>query len=386
MKRPLFLFVTLLITAPLRAEPDTTAAFTLVDLYGLIAETHPVVRQANLYRDAADAELRQARGFFDPKLEAAFDRKEFKDKSYYNLWDSYLKVPVWVGGVDLYAGVERGVGDPGLNAGDDFVSDQRETPVAGLAYAGVSVPLGQGMFIDARRAAVRQAQVYQRMADADRLKMINKILWSATKDYYDWFQATQQYRYLTESLAFTDTLYEATKTRVEFGEQAPIDSVEAKINLQDRRLRAQQALLDIQNARNTLSNHLWNERGEPVVLDAALRPEDFALVGVPPTLLDSLLAFAETRHPSLVNLEGEIEQLQIEQRLARERLKPTLDVKFNLLSAATSREEVQNNLNYAFLQNNYKVGVDFSFPLFLRKERGKLQLVGVKAQQTTFAR
>ncbi|MBO9637075.1 MAG: TolC family protein, partial [Siphonobacter aquaeclarae] len=35
-----------------------------------------------------------------------------------------------------------------------------------------------------------------------------------------------------------------------------------------------------------------------------------------------------------------------------------------------------------WLTNNYKVGAEFSFPLFLRKERGKLQQVRIKQNMT----
>jgi outer membrane protein TolC len=38
--------------------------------------------------------------------------------------------------------------------------------------------------------------------------------------------------------------------------------------------------------------------------------------------------------------------------------------------------------NYQF--NDYKIGLDFYFPLFLRKERGNLKLAKFKVQETTF--
>lgn len=39
--------------------------------------------------------------------------------------------------------------------------------------------------------------------------------------------------------------------------------------------------------------------------------------------------------------------------------------------------------NYQF--NDYKVGLDFNFPLFLRKERGGLKLAKFKIQESEFA-
>ena len=45
----------------------------------MVKTFHPVVRQARLKADLGDAELLKARGGFDPKIEANYDRKDFKD-------------------------------------------------------------------------------------------------------------------------------------------------------------------------------------------------------------------------------------------------------------------------------------------------------------------
>ncbi|SDK31211.1 Outer membrane protein TolC [Catalinimonas alkaloidigena] len=365
----------LVLTLPAARAQDSTIQFTLQDLYGLMRETHPVVRQAELYQDIADAEVRQARGNFDPKAIASYQRKEFGEKTYYNNWNSYLKVPVWPGGIELQAGYERAIGS--------YVNDETQTPAAGLAYAGVVVPLGQGMFLDQRRATLRQAQIYQTMAAAERQKLLNKIFWSATKDYYDWFLAVRQVELLQESIGLAQALYEATRERARFGDLAPIDTVEAKINLQSRQLQWQQAQLAVQNARNLLSTYLWDEGGQPVVLDGALRPDAFRRESYTAVLLDSLLDVAQRQHPELLKLSGKVDQLQIDQRWSREQLKPKLDLKLNLLSATP---HVGDDLSYAFFSNNYRVGVDFSFPLFLRKERGKLQAVTAKVKQAGWER
>ena len=47
----------------------------------MVKTYHPVVKQARLISDQGAAELLQARGVFDPKIEAGYDRKNFKDIS-----------------------------------------------------------------------------------------------------------------------------------------------------------------------------------------------------------------------------------------------------------------------------------------------------------------
>jgi outer membrane protein TolC len=88
-------------------------------------------------------------------------------------------------------------------------------------------------------------------------------------------------------------------------------------------------------------------------------------------------------HPELRKLNFKINQLEVEQRFRRDLLKPNIRVDYNLLSATPVQA---SNVDMAFLRNNYKVGANFSFPLFLRKERGKLQQTIIKLEQNTFER
>ena len=53
-------------------------------------------------------------------------------------------------------------------------------------------------------------------------------------------------------------------------------------------------------------------------------------------------------------------------------------------------DKIYIHLIFLFLKSNYqfkdyKVGLNFSFPLFLRKERGNLKLAKLKVQETIFA-
>ena len=94
---------------------------------------------------------------------------------------------------------------------------------------------------------------------------------------------------------------------------------------------------------------------------------------------DELLNELELNHPKLRSLTAKIEGLAIDRRLKRNKLLPKLDLQYNFLN---QEAEQVNTLNTA----NYKVGVNFSFPLFLRKERGEVQLAKYKLQDATFER
>jgi outer membrane protein TolC len=68
--------------------------------------------------------------------------------------------------------------------------------------------------------------------------------------------------------------------------------------------------------------------------------------------------------------------LEVERKLKANSLLPKVDVGYHYLS----EPNYWNDTNF----NNYKVGVNFSYPLFLRKERGGLQLAKFKIQDTQY--
>lgn len=352
-----------------RPPADTAHVFTLLDLAELVFTHHPVVKQAQLLSEVGRAQVLEARGGFDPKLGAGFDRKLFGGTDYYNNWANELKLPIWPGGIDLKLGYDRMVGT--------YVNPEHRTPQDGLAVAGLSVPLGQGLLIDARRNTLRQARWLQTAAEADRVKLINEVWLDAQKAYWNWYYSYQQRLLIEEGVALAETRFQGISRRALLGDQAPIDSVEAQITVQDRIVQMQQQLVEQQNNFLLLSNYLWNKDGQPVELPAYAVPQRPPMPVVDSAEFFRLRELASNRHPTLLKLDAKVRQLSIEERYRRELLKPTLNVSGYLLSRGDFyRAEVPSY--YAFGRDNYKLGVDFAFPLFLRKERGKLQQARLK--------
>ena len=352
----------------LSEQQDSLSGISLDMLYKVIIKNHPVVKQAGLLTEQAKQELLFARGFFEPKIEVSFDEKNFQDKDYYNLWNNVLKVPVWFN-TDLKLGFEQNSGQ--------YLNDENRMPEDGLIYGGISVPIGQGLIIDKRRTVLRQAQLMTEIANAEKIKLINKILLQATKDYWNWYLAYHNLRLYEEAVNLADTRYRAIKNNIDLGEYAPIDSVEAKIILQNRNIERRQALLAFQNTGLILSNHLWSDDAIPLQLSENAFPtikEDLLLEDFSQQEIDELLLLAENNHPELIKLEIKQKQLELEQRLNRENLKPVLNLNYNFLNSAGS----QVNRNGQFFTNDYKLGVEFAFPVFLRKERAKLEQTNLK--------
>ena len=360
--------------------PDNV--FSLNDFTQLMLANHPIVKQAALLSDEARQEVLQARGSFDPKLASAFDRKEFGNPDdpkslYYNKWANELKVPIWWGGTDLKVTYDRFVGQA--------VNPEVRTANSGLLGVGLSVPIGQGLFIDARRATLKQSQLMVSIAEAERVKQINKIWASGVKEYWNWYLAYRQVVLIREGYELAETRFRAVSQRALLGDVAAIDSVEAKITAQDREVQLEQALVALQSARLMLSTYLWDQAEQPLELPERAVPQ-LAEVGlISESLFQQLLIQARDQHPELLKLNSKIQQLAIEKRFRQELLKPQVNLTGSLLSQpALGGVPVSDYYNFSW--NNYKVGVDFLFPLFLRKERGKLKQVEIKARQTVLER
>ena len=137
--KPFFLF--LLCWSLLGFSVSAQTEFSFEDFKSLVLKNHPTVKQADLNPRDAETEIMQAKGQFDPKLSSTLDRKALGGTEYYNRWENALKIPVWTG-TDLKLGYENRTGKKLL---------PEESPE--LLVAGITVPIGQGLIIDARQRA-----------------------------------------------------------------------------------------------------------------------------------------------------------------------------------------------------------------------------------------
>jgi len=369
--KKLILMVFVLNLTIIKSFSQKTEVFSFLDFQEIILKNHPVIKQANLYLDDAKAEIMQARGQFDPKLATTFDRKALDGKDYYNRFESTLKVPIY-SGIDIKEGYEQ-------NRGSRLFPEES----AGLIFSGVSVPLGQGLLIDARRNTLLQARLLNNIAQTKRQKIINKFIFSAAKDYWEWYLSYQKLKLNQEAYQMAEDRFKLISERTKIGEIASIDSVEAAITVQDRQVILEQSKLEFQNGALAISNYLWNQSEQALELDANFFPQTINPMAIERQKVDDILGNLEQNHPEIAKIILKQKQLQIEEKFRIEMLKPKFDVNFNLLRVPAGYQK-EGSVASGFLLNNHKFGVNFEMPILLRKERGKLQSVRIKQLQTTF--
>ncbi|MFD2246287.1 TolC family protein [Pontibacter ruber] len=355
-------------------QSDTLQVLTMHELYRRVLANHPVTAQAALFSEQADQELRMARGRLDPVLSTKYSEKEYGGKEYYSYWDNSLRLPLWFG-PELKLGYERNQGQ--------YINPEYTTPADGLSYAGISIPLGQGLLTDERRATIRQAQLLPRMAEADRLKLVNKLLLEVAKDYWDWLYYYNEVQLYREALELANIRAKAVNERARQGDLAAIDTVEARTEALNRQVLLSQALQEYNNSKLRVERHLWGEDNQPLMLPTTAAPSTNGTEIAPLSQeqLQELLAQAKLNHPELIKLDLKGQQLEVERRFAADKLKPKLNLEYNLLQEDfyLNREALQT----PYMRENYKLGVSFSQPIFLRQERGKLQLTKLKQQENS---
>ncbi|WP_405251652.1 TolC family protein [Dokdonia sp. Asnod3-C12] len=339
---------------------------------GYVKQHHPLIKQAELVLSTGEANLLKARGGFDPKIEVDYDRKKFKDTEYFDQLNATFKIPTWYG-IELKGSFEENTGE--------FLNPNLTVPEDGLYSAGVSFALAQGLLINERMATLKKARFFEQQTIADRDLLVNNLIYEASLAYFDWVETENEKVIYDTFLKNATTRLDAVTRSVAEGDKASIDITEARITAQTRRLDLEAASLNAQKARLVASNFLWID-GIPLEIQETVYPEKPELSVLDASLL--LVGITDTsvflnNHPKLKSLDAKIDGLEVDRFLKKNKLLPKVNLQYNFLSPDADRLD-------GFNTANYKAFLDVSFPIFLRKERGDLNLAKLKVQDAEFER
>jgi outer membrane protein TolC len=320
---------------------------------------HPLAKTADLNLMIREFNTLTARGGFDPQAEVDFNRKMFEDKSYFQHLDAGLSGFILPGGIGYQAGYE-------LNSGL-FLNPEQRNPQNGLFYAGVNVPLLQGMITDERRTALRQAKALQESGEEERRLALNELLFNAYIKYLYWSAYHELETLYLKQVELTKERLENIRNAVSAGDRAAIDTADARAMLANWEMGlAETRTLKIKYAYQIIAD-LWNDDGTPQngsELPVPARVDDTFFPSEELTLFES---------PVIRVAELKTEVMRLEKRLKAEYIKPKLNLKYNFLYG---NPQVNNAFPVFF--ENYKAGINFSMPLLLRAERGAYKAADAK--------
>lgn len=356
------------IVRPIKAQENI---LTYDQFMSWVQQNHPISKQADLFMEFGKQELRKARGEFDPFLFGSLDEKQFKETEYYNKREAGVLVPT-VGGIEFQGVVEQNRGT--------YLNSENSITENGLYAVGAAVNIGNGLFIDKRRAALRQAKIFNLASEEERRQGLNLLYFDAAVAYWNWAGAFADLEVNEEGLQLAQIRFEAIKGSFELGDLPAIDTVEAFTQVLSRKIKLQKAGIVFFSSTQELNVFLWDAEESPIDLDPLVIPENLAN-NLPQELDKELFSQAIIRHPELRLLDYDLDYLDVERRYKAEQLKPKVKLKYNFLTETFGGFE-----QAGFLENNYKFGIQVTTPLLLRKERGDLGLTRTKIRDVNYKR
>lgn len=367
MTRLLILF--LLLSFFGRAQELDSTRLKYSDFMQIVMEHHPIARQAKLQSERGSAQLNVARGAFDPKLDGSISQKYFDDKQYYSHIHSGLKIPTWFG-LSAQAGYE-------LNDGV-YLNPSSRVPDDGLWYAGLSLSVLNGLLIDERRAELKQAKIYSQSADIEGKLILNQLIYDASEAYWSWFSAYHKMKIYENAVQNASFRFESVVNSALLGDRPYIDTVEAKIQLQDRQIGFNQSRTEFLNKKKLLEVFLWQEGFIPLELKDETLPEEQG--DIPNSELNPSLSLISDsiiqNHPEMLLYQNKLDMKAVDLQLKRQGILPDVQLKYNLL-----RDAGDANILAGVSPSNYNWGLSLSYPIFTRKERGTIRLANIELEQ-----
>ncbi|MCX8081168.1 MAG: TolC family protein [Bacteroidia bacterium] len=329
---------------------------------------HPIVQKIALTRPALKNSVRLARGQFDPSILSQFDEKNFNEKQYFSKWYHELKVPTQFG-VDFKGSIDANSGI--------FLNNEDFTDDGTMLSLGVEVPAGRNLFFNERRLALQQAKVLQNAGFAIQNQFLNIFLKNLGTDFAEWLFSFRKLKLYTDAYKLAKERYEFMLQRIQYGDEAPIDSTEMSIQIQFIAARLADTKAEYALKKAKMNTYLWNADEKPlemnenmypaIGMDAVKKIHDSIYITDPLKILQN--------NPELIATQAELKTLELATRYAKFQLLPDVYIGYSILNTWSDPLPVWN-----YRENNKWNGYLY-FPLLLRKERAKIQLNKIKERE-----
>ena len=366
------IILTVLLSCMSASAQDSLKVISAQQVMEIVKQFHPVARQADIFIEKSKAEVTAARGMFDPYLQNSTAQKTFGGLDYYYYNRPEISIPTWFG-IEVSAGLE-------------YLSGNRTNPEETRGetnYLGISMPVGKGLLMDKRRAALQTAKIFRTASIVEKRNILNNLLFEAMTSYWSWVQQYQVYNILTNAVAVNEKRLELVKTGFLLGERPAIDTTEALTQLQNFELLKSQAWLDFRNSGLELSVFLWTDAARPYNLPTAIIPADdlqsssIATVTTPD--LNNLLEAAKKNHPELIIYDYKLDALGVEKRLKFQELLPSVNLRYNQLGKGY---DLLKTASLPLFDNSFRYGLSLGIPLRLSQGRGEYRIAKLKITET----
>lgn len=292
-------------------------------------KNHPSVLAAIERMRAGEEAVTGARGAFDAKIVSDY-RRQTKGDYRTTVSRSFLVKPLRFANSKIYAGSEQisnpdGKLSPVYNTGNPGTTGQ----AGNYSVLGFQLSLWKNLMIGPERAALKNAKYDAKMARGQRQLTELDIGRLSQLAYWDWVTAKKVKEVYEKLLENGEERNEYLVARNKKGDIAQILVTENEQYVASRKGSLQAAKERFLRAEYALSLFYRNEQAEPIIPDPAESFEDYPenLTAQLENLdLNSDIDQLMQKRPDLKNLALRVEKTEVDLDLARQDLKPQVDV------------------------------------------------------------
>ncbi len=337
-----------------------TQKLSLMKVLESIDTHYPQVKIARLEVIKASGAFVNAKGQFDPSLEAS-TRSQPAGGYINNYGDTQLTIPTLYNGVKLFAGYRNGEGNWPIYY-QNYLTNS-----GGEYRAGLSLPLLRDRLIDKERTGLLSSAQLMLMKEQDAEAIKIKIYQEAIKAYWQWVEAGLQLNTFRQLLHLAQKRQHAIEQQASLGDLPKLAISENLQQIVQREQLLNQGQMIFEQAGVNLSLYFRDPKGNPRVPEIGSLP-DLTSTSYP---IDASL----TEHPGIKKLNHYATIMRLKRNQARNELLPQLD--------ATAYTFKQNGTGGypLMIPQAAMVGVSFKFPLLQRQAKGNLIQVESELRQ-----
>jgi cobalt-zinc-cadmium efflux system outer membrane protein len=331
-----------------------------------VNRSFPLLLAIQEQRAIAAATVLSAEGAFDLSVRSSFTNQQGSFDN--NRYDLLFEQPTPLSGASFFAGYRTGIGDFAVyNLG-------QKTGAGGEYRMGVQLPLLRDGPIDRRRAALRQAQILEELADPVIRRARLDYLRTASRAYWVWVAAGEQYRIAKVLYDTTDEFQRFLQKRLDEGAEDQVNVERNRQVLLERNGLVVTAERVYQRAAIELSLFLRDANGDPVIPKPDQLPPDFYSADPLPIGLgtaDADVVTALESRPELDRFRLEKQGVSVDLQLALNQFYPALNVGASLTqdNGRSSRSFTGTGI-FASDLNSVNLFATFDLPLQRRGARG----------------
>ncbi|MCX7700725.1 MAG: TolC family protein [Gemmataceae bacterium] len=308
---------------PQRPDPPqpTPETLGLENVLASVERHYPLLLAVAQERVIASGQRLSAEGVFDANFRL---RESLQGGSFDNhRLDMVLEQATPFSGLALFGGYRFGFGDFPIYYGD------RKTSTGGEFRGGLVLPLLRDSAIDRRRASLRQAQIQENLADPLIQRARLDFLRAATRAYWAWVAAGEQYRVAEALLKLARDRQEGLEEQARRGQISDFVAIDNSRLIVEREGTLIAAERRWQQTAFELSLFWRDENGEPITPRGSQLPPGFLSVVAPPPPdpdVNAPVQEAYARRPELLRLQLQKERVAVELRLAENQLLPAINL------------------------------------------------------------